>query len=185
MARPETKKSTVEPGLRKIERVYSDGRKTTNWEIRLAPSPGRKVSSGGTYATKDAAKRALIDQRKQVQDGSYASPTRGKVTLGAVAAEWLEDLAANKRRPRKVRTIASHRLILNSAHLAGLMAMSVGSITTRDVEKALDVMDRCLGTQLRFLSVLSSIFTHARRRKLIAGNPLRRRRDGHACATGV
>jgi len=171
MSRPVVRKTTVEPGLRRIERAYPDGRSTTSWEIRLAPSPGRAVTSGGTFATKEAAKRALVNSRKQVQDGNYATPTPGKVNVEKVAEEWLTDLKNNRRKPRKARTLASNELILKSAHLTDLLAMPVRSVTPQEVERTLDRMDRAIGTQLKFLSVLSQVFTYARRQHLIPTNP--------------
>lgn len=169
---------TVERGLRKIVRTYPGGRRRVSWQVRLVDTAGT-VRHHGTFASKAAARRALVDARAAVRDGTYAAPAAGKARFRDVADHWLASRPHLTARSRQ-----SDRLIITGK----LTALHDVRVDRLDYDTVVAFQTRLAGeglapsTQRRIMSVVRAVCADARRRRLITADPcvdlpaIRRRR---------
>ena len=171
MARPKVSREGTEiPGVRKVTRTYDDGSKVTTYAVQVKDALG-KLRAVGTYPTKDAARRASITARADVQAGTYVARAAGEVRFADVAEDWL---ASPHVRGLKPSTRHSYRVIYDK-HCAPLHRVNVGRLGYAEVSRLVgELMSTYAPSTVRHVvHVLRCVLDHAVRAGYLRANPAR------------
>jgi integrase len=172
MARPKVRREGTDvPGVRKVIRTYDDGRRVVKYEVRVKDARG-KLRNVGTYETKDEARRASIEARANVQEGTYVPKSAGEVRFADVGEAWL---ASPQVRGLKPSTQHGYRVIYGK-HLRPLYRAYVGRLGYDECSRFIgDLMDSYAPSTLRHIHhVLRSVLDHAVLSGYIRTNPARK-----------
>jgi integrase len=165
MARPTVNREATEhTGIRKVTRIYDDGREVVKYELRLRDLTGA-LGNEGTYATEALALQALGKATARLQDGTHVRQRAGSVLFLAVADEWLA------HGDWKARTRDTNARIVR-VNLADLHRVPVGKVSYDHVRRQMTKHGGLApSTRRRILAVLRAVLSDAVDRDLIAKNP--------------
>ncbi|MEV0153178.1 tyrosine-type recombinase/integrase [Micromonospora sp. NPDC050686] len=165
-----TKTGTEISGVRKATRTYPDGRQVVKYEVQVKDALG-KLRHVGSYDTKEAARRASVTARADVQAGTYVARSAGAVRFADVAEDWL---ASPHVRGLKPSTRHSYRVIYDK-HCAPLHRVHVGRLGYAEVSRLVgELMTAYAPSTVRHVvHVLRCVFDHAVRSGYLRANPAR------------
>lgn len=169
MPRPKVKRTATDiPGVRKVMRSYDDGRRTTKYEVRVRDALGT-LRNVGTYDQKDAARSAIVNARKDVQDRQFVSKSAGEVRFADVAEAWLNSPRVLNLKPS---TQYSYRVIYGK-HCKPLHAVRVGRIGYDELSRLVGELMATYApsTARHVVHVLRGVLDHAVRSGYIKTNP--------------
>lgn len=120
------------------------------------------------FPTKDAAVAHLADVEVDARAGTYISPDRGRMALGAYAATWLDS-----RTDLKPTTHARTAGVLRNHVLPAWGATALADITPSSVQAWANGLPGAPGTVDLTHGVLAQLLDDAVRHRLIPSNPAR------------
>ncbi|PWU57678.1 hypothetical protein DLJ47_01860 [Micromonospora sp. S4605] len=164
------KEGTEIPGVRKATRTYPDGRQVVKYEVQVKDALG-KLRHVGSFETKDAARRASVTARADVQAGTYVAKSAGAVRFADVAEDWL---ASPHVRGLKPSTRHSYRVIYLK-HCAPLHRVQVGRLGYAEVSRLVGELmaTHAPSTVRHVVHVLRCVLDHAVRSGYLRANPAR------------
>jgi integrase len=136
------------------------------WHARL--KSGRQYVAGKTFDTRRDAQAWLTRERAAIAGG--IDPRAGRTVVRNLITTWLEERQATVTRKTYVADAALTRLVPTS-----LAALQIGTVSDRDVSRALVVLTRqglAESSVRRFRASLSAFFAWAVRERIIATNPV-------------
>lgn len=141
------------------------------WEVRYRQPNGITSRKRG-FTRKADAEDWAADARSKMNKGDFIAPSRGRVTVGDLAPDWLER--------KKATTEPSHSRMLDSAwrvHVSPAWAkVPVNKVTTTGVKNwsaSMTAAGCSATTVLRSLGVLAGVLDDAMHDGRIAKNPAR------------
>jgi site-specific recombinase XerD len=143
-------------------------RRKDAWRVKIFQD-GRIVASA-TFPSKGAAVEWEADEKAKLRQGNWIDPVRGKVTFGAVAAEWQRSRAG-----LAARTLDGEDWLLSRHVLPVLGDKQVGRITSVDVKKFMaglagGAQPTAQSTRRRVLLVVRGVLQYAVEDRRVAAN---------------
>lgn len=129
------------------------------WEVRYRQPNGTTTRKRG-LARKSDAENWAADARSKMNKGDFIAPSKGRVTVGDLAPDWLDR--------KKATTEPSHSRMMDSAWRVHVSPVSgsvpVNKVTTTGVKNwsaSMTAANRSATTVLRSLGVLAGILDDA------------------------
>lgn len=136
------------------------------WEVRWREPSGRQRRR--SFAKQSDAERFRTHMESNLQNGSYVSPDRAKITVGTYAELWM-----GRRTGLKPKTVVSYRTLLDQWVLPRWKTVSLGKIDYEDVVTWVADMagEVSASTTCKAYHILTSLLDDAVKARRLPFNP--------------
>ncbi|MFT4259460.1 tyrosine-type recombinase/integrase [Microbacterium sp.] len=145
--------------------------KGTRFKVRYRKPDGSAGAKAG-FMTRGAAKAFQLQLEVGRAEGNFVDPARGKITIEALALEWLAAREEDKKKT-KPSTLSRVRGIIHNRIIPDLGSFRVGDLNKGDVNAWVRKLDGEPETIRKTVSVLRGILTFAEDDQRIHRSPAR------------